>query len=56
MTTRFVSAAQLMGRVLGMADYAFAVIGHPVSSATDVGLAEMARDTIEQAKGLWALE
>ncbi len=55
MTTRFVSAAQLMSRVLGMPEYAFAVIGHPVSSATDAGLAQMARATIEQAKSLWSL-
>ncbi len=55
MTTRFVSAAQLMSRVLGMPDYAFAVVGHPVSSATDADLADMARQTIEQAKKIWAL-
>ena len=35
MTARFVSAADMMSRVLGMPDYAFARIGHPVSSATD---------------------
>ena len=52
MTTRFVSAAQLMSRVLGIPEYAFAVIGHPVSSATDDGLADMARATVEQARSL----
>ena len=56
MTTRFVSAAELMSRVLGMPGYAFAVIGHPVSSATDDGLADMARATIEQMRGLLSLE
>jgi hypothetical protein len=56
MTTRFVSAAELMSRVLGMPDYRFAVIGHPVSSATDEDLAAMARETIEQARGLLGLE
>ena len=55
MTERFVSAATLMGRVLGMPDYRFAVIGHPVSSATDAQLAEMARVTIEQARDLLRL-
>jgi hypothetical protein len=55
MTERFVSAAELMSRVLGMPGYAFAVIGHPVSSATDDGLAEMARQTIAQARVLWGL-
>jgi hypothetical protein len=55
MTTRFVSAAELMSRVLGMPGYAFAVIDHPVSSATDDGLAAMARATIEQARDLLSL-
>ena len=52
MTTRFVSAAELMARVLGMPGYAFAVIGHPVSSANNDGLREMALATIEQARGM----
>jgi hypothetical protein len=52
MTTRFVSAAELMSRVLGMPAYAFAVIDHPVSSATDEVLAARARATIEQATRL----
>ena len=47
MTTRFVSAAELMSRVLGMPGYAFAVIEHPVSSASDAELAERARATVE---------
>jgi hypothetical protein len=55
MTTRFVSAAELMSRVLGMPGFAFAVIGHPVSSATDEALAAMAQTTIEQARGLLSL-
>ena len=50
MTTRFVSAAQLMAKVLGMPDYAFAIIDHPVSSATDDGLRDMARATILQTR------
>ena len=52
MTTRFVSAAELMSRVLGMPDYGFAVIDHPVSSADDAALMAMARATIEQGQGL----
>ncbi len=55
MTTRFVSAAELMARVLGFPGYGFAVIDHPVSSASDDGLADMARATIEQAKALLQL-
>jgi hypothetical protein len=48
MTARFVSSAEMMSRVLGMPDYGFARIGHPVSSATDDGLRAMARTAIEQ--------
>ena len=52
MTTRFVSAAELMCRVLGVPDYRFAVIEHPISSASDQQLAEYARATIAQARRL----
>jgi hypothetical protein len=52
MTTRFVSAAELMSRVLGMPNYAFGVIDHPVSSATSDGLRAMAQATIVQARTL----
>ncbi len=52
MTTRFASAAELMSKVLGMPDYKFVVIGHPISSASDEQLAEYARATIEQARQL----
>jgi hypothetical protein len=52
MTTRFVSAAELMCRVLGMPGYQFAVIDHPISSASDERLAEYARATMDQAHRL----
>lgn len=52
MTTRFVSAAELMARVLGFPGYGFAVIPHPVSSATDDGLRAMAASAAEQARRL----
>jgi 3-deoxy-D-arabino-heptulosonate 7-phosphate (DAHP) synthase len=52
MTTRFASAAELMSRVLGMPDYRFVVIDHPISSASDETLAEYARATVEQARQL----
>ena len=52
MTTRFVSAAELMCRVLGVPDYRFAVIDHPISSASDQQLAEYAGATIAQARRL----
>lgn len=48
MTERFASAAEMMSRVLGMPDYRFVRIGHPVSSATDDDLKSMARMAIEQ--------
>ena len=52
MTERFVSAAEMMARVLGMPGYKFAVIGHPISNAPDEQLAEYARATIAQAREL----
>ena len=47
MTEKFVNAAQLMSSVLGMPDYEFAIIRHPVSSASDEGLREEAEATID---------
>lgn len=52
MTRPFVSAAELMCRVVGMPDYRFVVIGHPISSASDDELAQYARATIAQARDL----
>jgi hypothetical protein len=52
MTTRFVSAAELMARVLGFPGYAFAVIPHPISSAGDDALQEMAAAAIAQTRPL----
>lgn len=52
MTERFASAAELMARVLGFPGYPFAAIPHPVSSATDEGLREMAAAAAEQARRL----
>ena len=52
MTERFVSAAALMSRVLGMDGYQFAVIPHPISSASDADLRAMAGTTIEHMRRL----
>ena len=52
MTERFVSAAELMARVLGMPGYPFVVIPHPVSSANDDALRDMARMTATQVQRL----
>lgn len=46
MTSNFVSAAELMAKVLGMPGYAFSVIDHPVSSASDQELEARALQTI----------
>lgn len=43
MTSQFVSAAELMARVLGADGYPFVVIEHPISSATLDALGERAR-------------
>jgi hypothetical protein len=43
MTEQFVSAAELMAKVLGLPGYPFVVIDHPISSATGNELAERAR-------------
>jgi hypothetical protein len=48
MTMRFVSAAELMARVLGFPGYAFAVIPHPISSASDAALRDMAATAAAQ--------
>ena len=52
MTTTFVDAAELMARACGMGGYAFAVIEHPISSATDVQLEAQARSLLDQAARL----
>ena len=52
MTTRFVSAADLMARVLGFSGYRYAIIGHPVSSAGDAGLRAMAISAAAQTERL----
>lgn len=50
MTTRFVTAARLMSRVLGMPDYGFATIEHPISYCGDAGLEARARATLAEIK------
>ena len=48
MTTKFVSAAELMARSQGAEDFRFVTIEHPISSATDAALAEQARIAVTQ--------
>lgn len=51
MTTAFVDAAETMAHALGVPDYPFPVIEHPVSSATDEGLEARARVVCEYLRG-----
>jgi hypothetical protein len=44
MTSAFVSAAELMGQVLGADGYPFVVIDHPISSATTDELVARAKE------------
>ena len=48
MTDRFVSAADGMRRALGMPDYPFAVVDHPISSASRRELEQRAEVALEQ--------
>jgi hypothetical protein len=50
MTTRFTSAAKLMAKVLGMPDYPFVVIEHPISNAGDAGLEARARAVLAEVE------
>ncbi len=50
MTTQFVSAAELMARVLGADGYPFVTIEHPISSASQEQLEARAAQTV--AEGL----
>ena len=52
MTSAFVDGAELMATALGVGGYRFAVIGHPISSATDAELEDKARHALEQARVL----
>ena len=52
MTTAFVDGAELMATALGVDGYPFAVISHPISSATDAELEAKALATLEQASHL----
>jgi len=54
MTSQFVSAAELMARVLGADGHPFVVIEHPISSATPEALAERARGAAAQTAAVIA--
>lgn len=52
MTTQFVTAAELMARVLGYPDYPFVIIDHPISNADDDALHARASATLDQIRRL----
>ena len=52
MTTKFVSAAELMARVLGADSYPFVVIDHPISSASGKVLDNWARQAARESMDL----
>jgi hypothetical protein len=51
-TAQFVSAAELMANALGFPGYRFAVISHPISSATEDALRDLAVGATIQARRL----
>lgn len=53
MTTTFVDAAELMARVCGVPDHEFAVIEHPIASATGAALRTRAETAAARAVQLW---
>ena len=48
MTDRFTETARLMAAVCGLPAYPFAVIQHPISSATDAELRAKAEGAVRQ--------
>ena len=52
MTSQFVSAAELMTRVLGAEGHQFVVIEHPISSASTEVLGERARKAVAESVAL----
>ncbi|MDA0823237.1 MAG: hypothetical protein O3C28_12555 [Proteobacteria bacterium] len=52
MTAQFVSAAELMARVLGAEGYQFVTTDHPISSASDRELHKRAKAAVAQSASL----
>ena len=52
MTSKFVSAAEMMSRALGADKYPFVAIDHPISSASDADLAIQANLALENGAQL----
>ncbi|MCA8929293.1 MAG: hypothetical protein KDC18_14595 [Alphaproteobacteria bacterium] len=54
MTTKFVSAADLMARVLGADGFRYVAIDHPISSASDEALTAEAARTLAEGRTILA--
>ena len=54
-TTAFVDGADQMAEALGFSGYGFAIISHPISSASREALAIQAEQTLRQAEKLLQL-
>ena len=52
MTSKFVSAAEMMSRALGAEKYPFVVIDHPISSASEGYLTVQAKLALEDGAPL----
>ena len=52
MTSAFVDGAEIMARACGLPGYRFAIIDHPVASATDDELRQRAATLLVQATEL----
>ncbi len=50
MTANFASAAELMAKALGVPDYLFGIIAHPISSATEEELTAQANVVTDYIK------
>ena len=51
-TEPFIPTAQNIARVLGLPDYPFVVVDHPIGSLTHDEVRQRAQHSYEQAKGL----
>ncbi|MGB7305775.1 MAG: hypothetical protein WA888_23725 [Burkholderiaceae bacterium] len=49
-TSPFIPTARNIARVLGLPDYPFAVVDHPIGSLTPEQVRERAEDTYQQAR------
>lgn len=51
-TDKFLPACQSMAKIGGIPDIQWAVVPHPLGSATDAELQERARSAVEQFEGI----